>query len=230
MNRPEGLRNEPQVQDPNKRHFFQRLLLPATAGGLALLASERYFRGFAAADGPGMNPADGRVPFEHGKYQLYQRWVEGRGGAEREHHLIDEAPLGIDVDKLIALDFEGRINTGALRIHAAEGEATESRVVMLIRPGTLKYVQFHAALGGDRWDLFKIPEHGGDPLLDKIARFHAEKTARPWQDVYYLGDLGLFEEEWGHQEQELLHRIIRAQLPPRVGILEMPVANPHLFR
>lgn len=218
----QNLEAREQVTDPGKRALFRKigtLVVPSLA--TAFLA-ERYFQGFAGADVG--SPANGRVPFEHGKYQTYPRLDD-----EQEHHLIDVAPLGPDVDKIVALDFRGSIRTGALLIHRAEGTATESRVVMNIRPGTLKYVQFQSAIGGESWDLYKITEHGGNPLLDRICKFLAEKTARPWQDVYYLGDLGLFEIEWGHQEQELLNRMIRTQMPPRAGIMATPFANPGLF-
>jgi len=178
------------------------------------------------------------LPWENGKYQTFPRSFveipENRLGAEEVNIIkapvyydIDIGTLGPDVDTIVGVDFAGDIPTGALEIYRSEDEVRETRVVFIKR-ADVETVQITGALGGDRFDIYQISEHGGDTALDTIARRHATNTARQHQKVVYLGDLGLFEKEWGEKEESLLNRIIKAQRPakPKLVIREPDFVNP----
>lgn len=171
------------------------------------------------------------VPFEKGKYQTFPRSVITENGVRKPvYHEIDLGTLGPDVDTIFGIDFSGDIPTGALVIHQPAGEVKETRVVAIKRTD-VETVQFTDALGGDRFDMQKISDFGGDPALDAMARLHAQNTARQHQKVVYIGDLGLFIKQFGPQEQPLLNAIIRAMRPgrPDIGIQEPNFVNPRQF-
>lgn len=152
-------------------------------------------------------------PFENGKYQTFPRSIIDFNGAEiHVLHFIDIGTLGPDVDTLFGIDFQGDIPTGALVIHSPTGKVEETRVVGIKR-ADVETVQFKPALGGDRFDIYQISKFGGDTALDEMARKHAKATAREHQKVVYIGDLGLFEKQYGKNEAGFLSAIIRAQRP-----------------
>lgn len=184
------------------------------------------------------------LPWENGKYQTFPRQAVvlpkallGQFGMCQADQLtsfsrgdenftwpvkqlIDLGTLGPDVDTIAGIDFQGDIPTNALVIYQPDGEVIETRVVFIKR-ADLETVQLQPALGGDRFDVYKMSEYGGDQALDAMARKHAENTAREHQKVIYLGDLGLFQKQWGEGEKPLLNAIIRAQRPdkPELGIM-----------
>lgn len=188
-----------------------------------------------------------QTPWEVGKYQTFPRIVtvdengkpklDARGSMRLGLQLIDLGTLGPDVDTIFGIDFPGELRTGALVISRppAGMTAEETRVVGIKRVD-LETVQFQPALGGDRFDLFRISEAvariapGQDPnqFLDAGARWHASNTARRHQLVVYIGDLGKFQMDWPNEAQ-FLNSIIRAQRPSRVGIPEPDFVNPRTF-
>lgn len=220
------------VVDQNRRGLLR------TAAGLIITAAgfrQLQLATPAHADGPdGPRPQApavvvGRVPWENGKYQTFPRHVD-----EAENiismNLIDLGTLGPDVDTIFGIDFRGRLSTGALVVHMpASGNVLETRVVGIKRTD-LETVQFRPALGGDRFDIFRVSEHGGDAVLDAMARLHAQNTAREHQLVIYIGDLGLFERQWPN-ERPFLNSIIRAQRPemPNLGIIRPDFVSPRQF-
>ncbi len=132
----------------------------------------------------------------------------------------DLGTLGPDVDVVFGIDFPGDIPTDAEVIYSpGAGKVEETRVVGVKRTD-LTYVQFKDALGGDAFDEWKNARFGGDEGLAARARFHAENSAHTHQKVVYIGDLGLFQQQWGEKPKEkaFLQRIIRAQRPSRLGI------------
>lgn len=198
----------------SRRGFF--------AGGVAAAVT------ILAAESLKKAEASTNLPFDHGKYQTFPRLeTEGRG---RVLQFIDIGTLGPDVDTIVGVDFLGDIPTGALAVHQPASAVLETRVVFIKRID-LETVQLQGALGGDRFDVYRISEFGGDQALDEMARLHAANTAREHQKVVYLGDLGLFETQFGAQETQLLNRIIRAQRPgrPDLGISEPNFVNPRTF-
>jgi hypothetical protein len=170
--------------------------------------------------------AEGGLPWTHGKYQTFPRLKTEDG--EKVFQNIDLGSLGPDVDTIFAIDFDGDISTGALVIHQPKWKVLETRVVGIKR-FDLETVQFSDALGGDRFDVYQISKYGGDSALDAMARRHAENTARKHQKVVYVGDLGLFEKQFGDQEGKFLSHIIRAQRPPLAGLPEPDFVNPRQF-
>lgn len=174
-----------------------------------------------------------RLSFQDGKYQTFPRQVIELNKTEVPvFYYIDIGTLGPDVDTIVGVDFPGNIPTSALVIYKPPvgKEVKETRVVFIKR-ADLETVQFNKALGGDRFDVYQISEHGGDEALDAMARKHARNTARRHQKVIYLGDLGLFEKEWGSGEKKLLQSIIRAQRPgkPELGIQEPNFVNQRIY-
>ena len=171
-------------------------------------------------------------PFEYGKYQTHPYLWTGEGKVMKPvFQDVDVGTLGPDVDTIFGFDFMGDIPTGALKIYAPSGEAEVTRVVGIKRAVGLETVQFNKVLGGDRFDVYKISEYGGDAALDAMARKHAENTAHTHQKVVYVGDLAGFQNQFGQKEQELLNRIIRAQRPgrPDLGIPESNFVRPRIF-
>lgn len=198
----------------NRRHFIE-------VGGAVAVATVLAGR----PDWMKTVEAAGLPPFEQGKYQTFPRIKFGGVLATQD---IDVGTLGPDVDTICGFDFDGDIPTGASVIHPAEGPVLETRVVFLKRVD-LDYVQVSDALSGDRFDMHKVSEFGIDnSALDNIARLHAKNTAHKHQKVVYIGDLGVFEKQYGAQERPLLNRIIRAQRPamPAIGIPESNFAYP----
>ena len=188
----------------NKETINRRNLL--RVAGLAVA-------GLAAGELPVLAENSREFPWENGKYQTFPRSEVSIGGIEIPVlHKIDIGTLGLDVDAIFGIDFQGDIPTGALVIHMPEGKVEETRVVGIKRVD-LETVQFQKALGGDRFDVYRISKFGGNEALDEMARKHAMATAREHQKVVYVGDLGRFEKEWGAKEAEFLTRIIRAQRP-----------------
>lgn len=180
-----------------------------------------------------INPKEAlKLAWTDGKYQTFPRIVMAGDNTEgRVLQEIDLGTLGPDVDTIAGIDFPGDIPTGAAIVsQPTNGPITETRVVFIKRTD-LETVQFHGALGGDRFDIYRASEHGGDKGLDVTARLHAENTARKHQKVVYLGDLGLFEKQWGEGEKPLLNALIRAQRPaaPAIGIQEPDFVQPRIF-
>lgn len=167
------------------------------------------------------------VPWENGKYQTFPRLYDSEG--EPIFQMIVLGTLGPDVDTIFGIDFKGNIPTGALEIHRPSGEIAATRVVGIKRTD-VETVEFSLALGGDRFDIFRVLEHGGDAALDAMARLHALNTARSDHKVVYIGDLGLFQRQWPN-EGEFLRTIIRAQRPgrPDLGIPEADFVFPRAF-
>ncbi len=171
------------------------------------------------------------VPWNDGKYQTFPyQFVEIQGARHSVFQDIDLGTLGPDVDTIFGLDFQGDIPTGALKIYQPTGKVEVTRVVGIKRTD-LETVQFGKVLGGDRFDVYRISEHGGDQALDAMARKHAENTAHTHTKVVYVGDLGLFEKQWGAQEKQFLSTIIRAQRPGRadLNIPDSNFVNPRIF-
>jgi hypothetical protein len=170
------------------------------------------------------------LSFADGKYQTFPyQWVEI--GDKKSHIFqdIDLGTLGPDVDTIFGLDFLGDIPTGALKIYQP-AEVLVTRVVGIKRTD-LETVQINGALGGDRFDVYKMSDHGGDAALDAMARLHATNTAHTHTKVVYVGDLGLFQKQWGAQEKQFLDTIIRAQRPgrPDLGIPDSNFVGPRVF-
>lgn len=203
-------------QATTRRGFLRNLI--AGGGAAALTASGLLIPGEVLA-----GSERDRVPWGNGKYQTFPRIVEQDGVQGRILQEIDLGTLGPDVDTIFGLDFRGDVPTGALVLHQPAGEVLETRVVGIKR-ADLETVQFQAALGGDRFDVWRVSKFGGDATLDAMARLHAQNTARKHQKVVYIGDLGPFEDQWGQNEGSagsgFLPAIIRAQRPakPDIGI------------
>lgn len=172
------------------------------------------------------------LPFEYGKYETFPGLKTQSGEVVLQYP--DVGTLGPDTDSIVGFDFQGDIQTGALIIHKPEGEVLETRVICIKRTD-LETVQFNEVLRGDRFDVYQISKYGGNKALDEMARLHAKNTAREHQKVVYLGDLGLFQRQYGQQEKAFLNRIIRAQraqkpgLLPDLGIPESNFVNPRTF-
>lgn len=197
-----------------ERGISRRALVPTTAGtafGLKLALEGRFAE--AAA-----------TPWEAGKYQTFPRVVVGGSLPLLD---VDLGTLGPDVDTIWGFDFPGIIPSGAFQVFAS-ANPTETRVVGIKRVD-LETVQFRDVLGGDRFDIYRVSAYGGDATLDAMARLHAMNTARKHQIVYYIGDLGLFETQYGAGEQTLLQRMIRAQRPARAGLPDADFVNPRTF-
>lgn len=160
-----------------------------------------------------------------GKHQTFP-YLKDSDGTYGEYAHIDVGTLGPDVDAIFGLDFEGDIPTNATVIYQPEGEVLVTRVVGIKRTD-LNYVQFCEVLGGDVFELQKMSEHGGDEVLDAMARLHAYNSAHEHTKVVFIGDLGAFEEQWGEQEKALLNRMIHAQFPgnPELGLDESNFAD-----
>lgn len=180
-----------------------------------------------------------KLRWTDGKYQTFPRLVFAAGlpgvvEAQTEGFILQEIDLGTlgpDVDTIAGIDFLGDIPTGAAIVYQpTEGPILETRVVFIKRTD-IETVQFHGALGGDRFDVYRASQRGGDHALDVTARLHAANTARKHQKVVYLGDLGLFEKQWGEGEKPLLNAIIRAQRPaaPAIGIQEPDFVQKRVF-
>ncbi len=167
------------------------------------------------------------LSFADGKYQTFPRQVDRDGCLTRQ--LIDLGTLGPDVDTIFGIDFVGDIQTGALVIYQPDGKVSETRVVGIKR-ADLETIQLQPALGGDRFDVYRLSEHGGDPALDRMARLHATNTAHTHQKVIYIGDLGAFETQWGQKEKPFLNSIIRAQRPERLDIIAPNFVSPRTFK
>lgn len=172
--------------------------------------------------------AAGLLPFEQGKRQIFPR-LKFRGELVTQD--IDIGTLGPDVDTVVRMDFLGDLPTGALVVsRPTNGQVLETTVVFLKR-ADFDYIQIRDAIGGDMFDMHKVSEWGIDaPALDARARLHAKNTAHTHQKVVYLGDLGLFQKQWGIGEKQLLTRIIRAQRPGNsaIGIQESNFSFPRL--
>ncbi len=174
------------------------------------------------------------LSWNDGKYQTFPRgFVKVAEQKTPVTFNPDFAPFGPDADTLVGLDFDGDIPTGSPPTYKPSGTVTETRVVALIRANpNLTYVQFQDVLGGDRFDMYKMSDHGGDQALDQIARDHAKFSAHNHQKVIYLGDLSLFMQQYGQNEKPLLSRIISATYPgkPELGIGQSNFAEPHPIR
>ncbi|MCX6792092.1 MAG: twin-arginine translocation signal domain-containing protein [Candidatus Gottesmanbacteria bacterium] len=171
------------------------------------------------------------VPWNDGKYQTFPyQFVEIGRTMYPVFQDIDLGTLGPDVDTIFGLDFKGDIQTDAKVIYRPSGIATVTRVVGIKRTD-LETVQFGRVLGGDRFDVSKMSEHGGDKALDDMALLHAKNTAHTHTKVVYVGDLGLFEKQWGPQEKQFLSTIIRAQRPgrPDLNIPDSNFVSPRIF-
>jgi hypothetical protein len=166
--------------------------------------------------------------FADGKYQTFP-YQETETG-EKVYQLIDWSPLGPDTDTLFGVDLPEGVfpATNVPPIYRVQNP-TQERYVFLAR-NNLQVLQLEPMRGGDRFDMYRADCYGGDRFLDRIARQHAFHSAREHQVVRYLGDIGLFEQQYGQQEQELLRSLIRAQLPPRpdLGIPEPDFAFPRV--
>lgn len=205
------------------RRDFLHLVGRGTAGAAVALLGAKGLEGLTM---PEIAEAAG-LPWGNGKYQTFTRLVD-ENEAIMSFQLIDLGTLGPDVDTIFGIDFKGDIPTGALVINQPTGQVLETRVVGIKRTD-LETVQFRPAIGGDRFDVYQMSKYGGDTALDAMARLHAQNTARKHQKVIYIGDLGLFETQWGDNERPFLNKIIRAQRPGRAGIIEPDFANPRTF-
>lgn len=201
-----------------------------TLGGVAGLAALRGL--FPEAAAANVTKKD-TLRWVDGKYQTYPRSVMAANPTVEGTilHEIDLGTLGPDVDTIAGIDFPGDIPTNATVLHMPENGVVEETRVVFIKRTDLTDVQLAPALGGDRFDIHKIADHGGDEALDAIARKHAQQSARLHQKVVYIGDLGLFEQQWGQQEAVLLRSMIRAQRPTldSLGIPRPDFVNPRKF-
>lgn len=159
-----------------------------------------------------------KLPWANGKYETFPRIVLPEQPEGSVLQMPDIGTLGPDVDTIFGIDFSGLLKTGATVVSFPEdGVVTETRVVGIKRTD-VDYVQFQPCLGGDKFDLYKAGDFGNDHNLDIMAQKHAFRSAHTHQMVVYIGDLGMFEEQWGAQEQELLKGMIRAQTPSKAGL------------
>jgi hypothetical protein len=168
-------------------------------------------------------PEASPLTFADGKYQTYPRLhMKSALGDIPVFQNIDVGTLGPDVDTIVGIDFQGDIPTNAEIISRPTGKVEETRVVFIKRTD-LETVQLKDALGGDRFDVYKMSEHGGNAALDAMARKHAVNTARKHQKVVFLHDLGLTERDSGNKERQLLNTIILAQRPDRPDLgIQLP--------
>lgn len=201
-----------------------------TLGGVAGLAALREL--FPEAAAARVTRKD-TLSWANGKYQTYPRLVMAANPTVEGTILqeIDLGTLGPDVDTIAGIDYPGKVPTNATIIHMPEdGVVLETRVVFIKRID-LPVVQLAPALGGDRFDVYRIADHGGDEALDAIARRHAQQSAREHQQVVYIGDLRLFQKQWGQGEAPLLRAMIRAQIPAldSLGIPRSDFVNPRRF-
>lgn len=208
----------------SRREFMKRL--PFVVGGMAV--GVEVVKNLAWPKHLAVAVEECGLPWENGKYQTFPGLATKDG--EVVYQYPDLGTLGPDVDTIFGFDFQGDIQTGALVIHRPKGEVLETRIIGIKRVD-LETVQFREVLQGDRFDVYQISKYGGDQALDKMARLHAQNTAREHQKVVYVGDLGLFEKQWGEQEKVLLNKIIRAQRPsrPDLGIQDPDFVNPRRF-
>ncbi|KKP59494.1 MAG: hypothetical protein UR52_C0006G0009 [Candidatus Gottesmanbacteria bacterium GW2011_GWA1_34_13] len=225
--------------------------------GEGLLTRRNVIKGGLLALGTAFIPehlvnAETNLPWGNGKYQTFPRGIietettrtvdnidMSRIKQTTETVIIDKpvlqnidlGTLGPDVDTIAGLDFQGDIPTGALVVHMPKNGIVEETRVVFVKRTDLETVQINKALGGDRFDVYQMSKYGGDKALDAMARKHATNTARKHQKVVYLGDLGLFEKQWGEKEKVLLNRIIRAQRPakPEIGIQEPDFVSPRVY-
>ena len=239
------------MEKETRKEFLERLI-PRAAGAVVMAEVARNLAWPAhlaeAAQEVGLSWNDGKFQ-THPRSKVVRNYDSrdrapgtGRGRWQKEEnvlHYIDIGSLGPDVDVIVALDFDRNIQTGAKVIYTPQDQLIkETRVVLIKRAPSetelengLETVQFNGILGGDEFHIYRISEHGGDEALDMIAQRHAHFTARTHQKVVYLGDLWLFQNEWGSNERDLLGEIIRAQRPgrPDLGIPESNFAFPREF-
>lgn len=169
------------------------------------------------------------IPWSNGMYQTFPEQYVCIDNVEHEVlQRVDIGALGPDVDTIFGLDFPGDIQTGALEVYRPSGQVSETRVVG-VRRADLDYVQFNGVRRGDRFDIYKVSEYGGDETLRQLLRAHAEQSAHTHQKVVLIGDLGLFETQYGVGESGFLKTIIRAQRPARAGIPESNFVNPRTY-
>lgn len=208
-----------QLSKMSKRNFLKLVL----GGGMAVAAATipTEWTKIASAEGLPM------TPFEQGKILDYPRLFLGDQPVTQR---VDLGTLGPDCDTIFGFDFAGDLKTDATIIsRPASGVAVVETRIVGIKRTNLEYVQIEKVLGGDQFIMHKAKEFGiGDAELDAIARLHAKNTAHTHQKVVYIGDLGLFEKEWGAKERALLDRIIWAQRPGNasLGIKESNFSSP----
>jgi hypothetical protein len=215
----------PNKKEINRRDFIKEVG-GAAAAGVVLVGGIHIPKEFAA------QPEAENLPWANGKYQTFPyQFVENMGMRIPVFQDIDLGTLGPDVDTIFGLDFQGDIPTGAKIIsQPPTGRAEVTRVVGIKRTD-LETVQFGRVLGGDRFDVYQISKFGGKDALDAMARKHAQNTAHTHTKVVFIGDLGLFQTQWGAKEQQFLSTIIRAQRPgrPDLGIPDSNFVNPRLY-
>lgn len=219
------MNNRQETQQPQERTMSRRgflrgagLKTAEVAAAVAGVAVATQAFGPEGAKFAQMAEAAG-VPWNNGMYETFQRVEGGR------YKTVDVGSLGPDVDQIIALDFEGDIPTGAHAVYAPEdpGDIRETRVVLL-RRADINAIQFDTPLGGDKFDVFRVSEFGGDETLQAMGLAHAENTARTHQKVVYLGDFGLWQQQWGEGERPLLDRIVATQMP---GNADLGIKEPN---
>ncbi len=172
----------------------------------------------------------GQTPWDAVKYQTFPRdvMIDKDGNMQPVLHMIDIGSLGDDVDDVVSVDIPGDIQTNALVVgRPPAGQSTLETRVTLNRRKSVKYLQTQPVLSGDVWNILQISRFGGDTALDAAARNHAVNSLHDHQKGVYIGDVGLFEQQWGDVEQVLLRALIRAQRPGRVpgGKIEFPESN-----
>lgn len=180
-------------------------------------------------DGSG-GPEQG-LPWINGKYQLYSRDFlrEADGRYRSIFHQFDVGTLGPDVDTIVGVDFLGDLPTGFKVISSPPvGEPVIETRVIFVKRTDLSYVQLNDSLSADVWDLWRVSEHGGDAMLGNMLEEHAKRSAHTHQKVVLIGDLGLAQTQWPN-EASFFRTIIRAQVPPRLGIPESNFVAPRAF-
>jgi hypothetical protein len=210
----------------NRRDFIK-----VVVGAVGAVGATAVFGGVRFPEGMQKEFEAIKLPYENGKYQTFPYlFTEENGKFSPVFQDIDLGTLGPDVDTIFGLDFKGNIPTDAKIIFNPSGIVEVTRVVGIKRTD-LETVQFSKVLGGDRTDVYQISKYGGDKALDGMARLHAQNSAHTHTKVVYIGDLGLFEKQWGAKEKQFLSTIIRAQRPgrPDLNIPDSNFVSPRIF-
>lgn len=240
--------DRPELTGSSRRDFFRKTLKVSAGVGLVSTldipdlahAGQTFPPTVTSTETPESAQAQqaASVPWANGKYQTFPRHYLRESDAD--YRALVQRPdigtLGPDVDTIFGMDFYGELATDATVVYRPQGTALETRVVGIKRTD-LSYVQFNDVLGGDQFDIYQVSKFGGDPTLDAMARAHAKNSAHDHQLVVYLGDLGLFQTQWGAtkpKERDFLRTIIRAQVParnsiPDLGIPRSNFANARIF-
>lgn len=160
-----------------------------------------------------------RIPWGNSKFDKYPRlYQDGR------YSHIDIGTHGPNEDVIETIDIQGEYRLGEWQFQDVPN-ARETRITFLKRTD-IGYVQVkgpRGLLGGDEFRILQAPS---DEVIDNEARCHAERSVRPWQDGYYLGDLGLSLRLRGESEPNLVNLIQCINPPmPELGLESCDLAG-----